>query len=136
MSSVLGFVFVVLFMMFTSTKTQSNMKDDCNQFTNCSTCITKHQCQFVIWESTERKVDDVKKCVDIRLSEDQVRESGPLGNPDNDTHWEMKSFHNETKCHLHHAKKAHSLVSKIAKGKNIHSSQSRYDMLYNFSYNL
>ena len=116
-------MFLVLFMMFTSTKTQSNIQDECKQYTDCSSCITKHQCQYVVWESTERKVDDVKKCVDIRLSEKEVRESsGPLGNPDNDTHWEMKSFHNEIKCHLHHAKKAHALVSKIAKGKHIRLS--------------
>ena len=117
MSNVLGLLFMVLFMMFTSTKTQENDKEDCGQYNDCSSCITKHQCQYVIWESEMKNISDVKLCVDITLPELEVRKLGPLGNIDDDTHWEMKSFHNETKCHLHHAKKAHSLISKVAQGK-------------------
>merc|ERR1712165_466058 len=115
-SNVLGLLFIVLFMIFTSTKTQENDKEDCGQYNDCSSCITKHQCQYVIWESEMKNISDVKICVDITLPELEVRKLGPLGNIDDDTHWEMKSFHNETKCHLHHAKKAHSLISKVAQG--------------------
>ena len=117
MSNVLGLLFIVLFMMFTSTNSQENGKEDCGQYEDCSSCINKHQCQYVIWESEMKNISDVKICVDITLPELEVRKLGPLGNIDDDTHWEMNSFHNETKCHLHHAKKAHSLISKVAQGK-------------------
>ena len=119
MRNVLGVLFVVLFMLFALTKTQEYGDENCGQYNDCSSCITKHRCQYVSWESKERIVPDVKKCVDITLSESEVQQLGPLGNDKNDTHWEMKSFHDEMKCHIHHAKKALSHVKNIAKGKPI-----------------
>ena len=130
MTKVLGVLPVVLFMLFALTKTQENVDENCGQYNDCSSCITKHQCQYVSWESKERIIPDVKKCVDITLSESEVQQLGPLGNDKNDTHWEMKSFimkslmksfifHDEMKCHIHHAKKALSHVKNIAKGKSI-----------------
>ena len=119
MTKVLGVLPVVLFMLFALTKTQENVDENCGQYNDCSSCITKHQCQYVSWESKERIIPDVKKCVDITLSESEVKQLGPLGNDKNDTHWEMKSFHDEMKCHIHHAKKALSHVKNIAKGKSI-----------------
>lgn len=116
MTKVLGVLPVVLFMLFALTKTQENVDENCGQYNDCSSCITKHQCQYVSWESKERIIPDVKKCVDITLSESEVQQLGPLGNDKNDTHWEMKSFHDEMKCHIHHAKKALSHVKNIAKG--------------------
>ena len=117
MSNVLGLLSVVLFTIITAAKSQENVNIKCEQLDDCSSCITKNYCQYVIWESTGKNISDVKKCVDITLSESDVRELGPLGNDKDDTHWDMKSFHDETKCHLHHAKKVHSLISKIAQGK-------------------
>ena len=119
MTNVLRVLPVVLFMLFALGKTQENVDENCGQYNDCSSCITKHRCQYVSWESKERIVPDVKKCVDITLSESQVKQLGPLGNDKNDTHWEMKSFHDEMKCHIHHAKKALSHVKNIAKGKSI-----------------
>lgn len=105
-------------MVFTSTRTQKSVNITCNTYRGCSTCIKHHQCQFVVWKSTEKKILPVRKCVDITLNADDVRKIGPLGNDKSDSHWDMKFFHDEKKCVDHHVKEVHKIFSKLGKFMN------------------
>ena len=113
MSNVLGCISILLFMLFTWTNTQDSATILCDSYKDCTSCINEDQCQFVIWESTERDVSAKRICVDIKLDDEGVRKLGPLGNQKNDTHWSMKSFHNVTKCHIHHQRKAAEHIKKL-----------------------
>ena len=114
MSNVLGLI-CILFILITSTKTEENINDTCDNYKDCSTCHNDHKCQFVVWKSQKRKIPSVRKCVDITLNEDDVRKLGPLGNNKNDSHWDMKSFHDEIKCITHHIKEVHKIFKTLGK---------------------
>jgi len=114
MSNVFGFTCMVLLMLFSITKTDEDVKNKCDTYKDCHSCTTDHNCQFVTWESKERNVTPFRKCVDIKLDSDAVRKLGPYGNENNDTHWDMKPFHDKDKCIAHHVKALHKLISKVA----------------------
>ena len=114
MYNVLGLICMLLFILFTSTKTDESVIDTCDAYTDCKTCLNDTKCQFVVWKSEEKKRSK-RKCVDITLDNDAVRKLGPLGNEKNDTHWVMNHFHYETKCNTHHAKEAHKIFKTISK---------------------
>lgn len=122
MSNVFPLILTLLFTVITSTNTQKSVNITCDTYRGCSTCITKHQCQFVVWKSKEKKILPVRKCVDITLNHDEVTKIGPLGNEKNDSHWDMKFFHDENKCVDHHVKEVHKIFSKLVPGNNTHLS--------------
>ena len=85
---------MLLLLLFSTIKTDEE-KTDCDQFKECEQCEDK--CHFVIWKSAERRAIRAK-CVDISLSESEVKKQGPYGNEKNNTHWEMSFIHNKTEC--------------------------------------
>ena len=76
----------------------------CNKYKNCKTCNKDEQCHFIVWKSKEKKFEPVTKCLNIRLSEVDIRTQGPFGKSDFDHHWFLDSHWAKTDCKLYNLK--------------------------------
>ena len=95
-----------LFLVWTQLISASKEKEliYCNQYKNCKTCNKDEQCHFVVWKSKEKKIGPVTKCLDIMLSEEDIRTQGPFGKSDFDHHWFLDSHWAKTDCKLYNLK--------------------------------
>ena len=66
--------------------------------------ILHEQCHFIVWKSKEKKFEPVTKCLNIRLSEVDIRNQGPFGTSDFDPHWFLDSHWAKTDCKVYNLK--------------------------------
>ena len=97
---------LLLCLMWKQLTSASNEKEllHCNQYKNCKTCNKDEQCHFIVWKSKEKKFDPVTKCLNIRLSEVDIRTQGPFGKSDFSHHWFLDSHWAKTDCKLYNLK--------------------------------